>query len=66
MSNAAAEEPGAPVGVSNVGTASDKSIANEVKQRAPNRVVSLARTPDRLLLRLNKYAMDRTDARMWR
>ena len=54
MSNAAAEEPGAPASATNVGTASEKSIAGEVKQRVPSNVQSLAATPDRLLLRLNK------------
>ena len=64
MSNASAEEPGAPIST-NVGTASDKSIANEVKQRVPNRVLSLASAPDRILLRLNKYALSLVDAKEW-
>ena len=37
-------------------SASEKSIASEVKERVPGRLVSAARTPDRLILRLNKYA----------
>ena len=36
--------------------ASEKSIANEVKQRVPGRLISIARTPDQLILRMNKYA----------
>ena len=60
MSAAGAEEPGAPTSVpTNMPTASDKSIANEVKQRVPGKVVSLASTPDRLILRLNKCVLTR-------
>jgi hypothetical protein len=44
--------------------ASDKSIANEVKQRVPDKALSLASTPDRLLLRLNKYAMRLTEVKI--
>lgn len=65
MSAAGAEEPGAPTTIpTNMPTASDKSIANEVKQRVPNKVVSLASTPDRLLLRLNKYVLTWTVCEM--
>lgn len=54
-------EPGAPGGgATNVPSSSEKSIANEVKQRVPNSLVSIARAPDNLLLRLNKYVLDPT------
>ncbi|KAK5164561.1 uncharacterized protein LTR77_009767 [Saxophila tyrrhenica] len=54
MSDPAAE-PGVPNdGATNVPAAGEKSIAAEVKQRVPGRVVSLASTPDRIILRINK------------
>lgn len=58
MSDPAAE-PGAPTGntSTNMPSASEKSIANEVKQRVPNNILDVARTPDKLILRLNKYAL---------
>ena len=50
-------EPGAPTGgATNVSSASEKSIASEVKQRVPSNLISIARAPDNILLRLNKYA----------
>lgn len=49
-------EPGAPTGgATNLPPASEKSIAAEVKDKVPGRAIALARTPDRILLRLNKY-----------
>lgn len=56
MSDPAAE-PGAPQGgaTTNMPPASEKSIAHEVKQRVPSTAVALARTPDQIILRLNKY-----------
>ena len=57
MSDPAAE-PGAPTGgATNIPSAQDKSIAAEAKKRVPNNVVSLARAPDRIILRLNKYVV---------
>ena len=57
MSDPAAE-PGAPTGgATNMPSSSEKSIANEVKERVPDKAISIARTPDRLILRLNKYAL---------
>jgi len=54
MSDPAAE-PGAPTGgATNIPSASEKSVANEVKQRVPSQVLSIARTPDKLILRINK------------
>lgn len=51
-----AAEPGAPAdGATNIPQASEKSVAAETKKRAP-KAVSLAATPDRIILRLNKYA----------
>ncbi|KAK4545245.1 hypothetical protein LTR36_003425 [Oleoguttula mirabilis] len=53
MSDPAAE-PGAPSsGAVDIPPASEKSVAAEAKKRAP-KVTSLAATPDRVLLRLNK------------
>lgn len=55
MSDAAAE-PGVPVEnqASSIPPAGEKSVAKEVQKRAPG-LVALARTPDKILLRLNKY-----------
>lgn len=54
MSDAAAE-PGAPTnGATNIPPASEKSIAAEVKDKVPERAITLASTPDKILLRLNK------------
>lgn len=54
------EEPGAPIEEksTSIPPASDKSVAKEVEKRAPAKLVDLARKPDRILLRLNKYALD--------
>jgi hypothetical protein len=57
MSDPAAE-PGAPTGgATNIPAASEKSIAAEVKERVPNRLLSVASTPDQIILRLNKYGV---------
>lgn len=57
MSDPAAE-PGAPTGgATNVPPASEKSIAAEVKKQVPGRAIALARTPDSIILRLNKYTL---------
>ena len=54
MSDPAAE-PGAPTGgATNIPPESEKSIAAEVKKKVPGRAIELARTPDKLILRLNK------------
>ncbi|TKA64377.1 hypothetical protein B0A55_10346 [Friedmanniomyces simplex] len=49
-------EPGAPsAGVSSdIPPAAEKSVAAEAKKRAPPRLLQLAATPDRVILRLNK------------
>ena len=53
MSDPAAE-PGVPAsGKTDIPPASEKSIANEAKKRAPT-LTSIARTPDRIILRMNK------------
>lgn len=63
MSDSAAE-PGAPQGAqtTNMPSQSEKSIASEVKQRVPDKAISLARTPDRIILRLNKYVLPSSSA----
>lgn len=54
MSDAAAE-PGAPADTTNnIPSANEKSVAREVQKRAPNSLLDLARTPDKIILRLNK------------
>lgn len=55
MSDAAAE-PGVPVEnqASSIPPAGENSIAKEVQSRVPARLLELARTPDKILLRLNK------------
>lgn len=52
-----AGEPGVPAenNPSSIPPAAEKSVSAEVQKRAPT-LVSLARTPDKILLRLNKYA----------
>ncbi|KAK3717019.1 hypothetical protein LTR37_006074 [Vermiconidia calcicola] len=54
MSDGPTTKPGAPDDATNLPQASEKSISNEVRARVPGRVVSIARTPDRIILRLNK------------
>ena len=65
MSDSAAE-PGAPTEVSNMPPSQDKSIASEVKKRVPSGALSLASTPDRILLRLNKYVYTSVITDHWR
>lgn len=52
-----ASQPGAPTdGAQNVPQqASEKSIAKEVEKKMPPQVKSALATPDRIILRLNKY-----------
>jgi len=52
-------EPGAPAAGTNsdIPPAQEKSMAAEAKKRAPPRLLQIAATPDRLMLRLNKYAL---------
>lgn len=52
-----AGEPGVPAEnhPTSIPPASEKSVAAEVQKRAP-KLVDLARTPDKVILRLNKYA----------
>ena len=65
MSDPAAE-PGAPTGgATDVPPASEKSIAAEVKKKVPEKAVTLARTPDRIILRLNKYEERRDTCDPW-
>lgn len=48
-------KPGAPPKeVTQLPPATEKSVAREVQRKAP-KATSLAATPDRILLRLNKY-----------
>ncbi|RMY64615.1 hypothetical protein D0863_09695 [Hortaea werneckii] len=48
-------EPGAPADVSsNIPPAGEKSLTAEAQRRVPNKLVAMAATPDRILLRLNK------------
>lgn len=52
-------EPGAPsAGATNIPSASEKSIANQAKEKMPPKVLDLARVPDRIILRLNKCVSD--------
>lgn len=55
MSDPAAE-PGAPTGgaTEKPHAASEKSLASEAHRKAP-KLISLAATPDHIILRLNKY-----------
>ncbi len=54
MSDPAAE-PGAPQdGATKMPPQQEKSIAAEVKERVPPKAIDIARTPDQILLRLNK------------
>ncbi len=46
-------EPGVPAHAVNVPAPADKSVAAEVKKRAPT-LVHYAAMPDRVILRLNK------------
>ena len=50
-------EPGVPAEnhPTSIPAASDKSVAKEVEKRVP-KLVDLTRTPDKIILRLNKYA----------
>ena len=49
-------EPGAPSdGSKRIPPAQEKSIAKEVERRMPPKATSLLATPDRIILRLNKY-----------
>ena len=58
MSDPAAE-PGAPQsGATNMPSTQEKSIANEVKKRVPDQAIAVAKQPDQILLRLNKYVLD--------
>ena len=54
-----ATEPGAPsqAASSEIPAPQEKSVAAEAKKRAPPRLLQLAATPDRVLLRLNKYGI---------
>nr|POF03436.1 hypothetical protein CFP56_72532 [Quercus suber] len=61
MSDPAAQ-PGAPAdGATKLPPSADKSVAREAQRRAP-KATSLAATPDRILLRLNKYASPQVSA----
>lgn len=59
-----ASQPGAPTdGAQNQPShASEKSVAREAEKRLPKKAVSLLATPDRIILRLNKYAAPRMKA----
>lgn len=54
-----ASQPGAPTdGAQKVPKqASEKSIAKEVDKKMPPKVKSTLATPDRIILRMNKYAL---------
>lgn len=52
-----ASQPGAPSdGAQKLPPASEKSVAKELDKRVPQEVKGIFATPDRILLRLNKYA----------
>jgi hypothetical protein len=54
-----ASQPGAPAEpVTNLPPASEKSVAKEVQKRVPGNIAKALATPDRILLRLNKYVRD--------
>ena len=51
-----AAEPGVPSdGVKSIPPAQEKSIAKEIERKMPAKATSLLATPDRIILRLNKY-----------
>lgn len=53
-----ASQPGAPSdGAQKLPQASEKSVAKELDKRVPTEVKSAFHTPDRILLRLNKYVL---------
>ena len=57
-----AGEPGVPAEnhPTSIPSASDKSVAEEVQKRAPPKLLDIARTPDKIILRLNKYVLQFT------
>lgn len=55
-----ASQPGAPSdGAQQIPPASEKSVAKELDKRVPKEVKSAMATPDRIILRLNKYVASR-------
>ncbi|KAK3116758.1 hypothetical protein LTR53_002524 [Teratosphaeriaceae sp. CCFEE 6253] len=59
-------EPGVPSGgvSSELPPAQEKSVAAEAKKRAPPRLLQLAATPDRVILRVNKQGSAKTRDRL--